>query len=73
MTDDGRGIDRAVLPKLFDELLPLAENKGDGRRSMGIGLSACMSIVRAHGGDMSAQNRDGGGARFCFSLPLEEE
>ena len=72
--DDGRGIDRDVLPRLFEELMPLAGgDQGDGRRNMGIGLSACMSIVRAHGGDMSAQNRECGGARFCFSLPLEEE
>ena len=72
--DDGRGIDRDVLPRLFEELMPLAGGEqGDGRRNMGIGLSACMSIVRAHGDDMSAQNRDCGGARFCFSLPLEEE
>ncbi|MDY4856196.1 MAG: hypothetical protein SO155_09320, partial [Candidatus Ventricola sp.] len=44
----------------------------DGRRSMGIGLSACMSIVKAHGGHMYAENRRQGGARVCFELPMEE-
>lgn len=72
--DDGKGIDEEILPKLFEELFPHAqESNADGRRSMGIGLSACMSIVKAHGGDMHAENRPQGGARVCFMLPMEEE
>jgi len=72
--DNGLGIDEAVLPKLFDELFPHAkETNADGRRNMGIGLSACMSIVRAHGGIMRAENRESGGACVCFELPIEEE
>lgn len=72
--DDGEGIDENVLPKLFEELFPhAAENNADGRRSMGIGLSACMSVVRAHGGTMMAENKPEGGARVCFVLPVEEE
>ena len=74
VTDDGAGIDRAVLPRLFDELFPHAEEqRADGRRSMGIGLSVGMSIVRAHGGDMSAHNLPQGGACVAFTLPMEEE
>ena len=72
--DDGVGIDEHVLPKLFEELFPhAAENNADGRRSMGIGLSACMSVVRAHGGTMMAENKPEGGASVCFVLPVEEE
>lgn len=74
VTDNGCGIDEAVLPKLFDELFPHAhEMSGDGRRNMGIGLSVCMSIVRAHGGNMHAENLPQGGARVSFTLPMEEE
>ena len=40
---------------------------------MGIGLSVCMSIVKAHKGDMRAENRETGGARVAFWLPMEEE
>ena len=72
--DNGRGIDEYVLPRLFEELFPHAqEERSDGRRSMGIGLSACKSIVQAHGGAMFAENRRNGGARVCFELPMEEE
>ncbi|MBR4039043.1 MAG: DUF4118 domain-containing protein [Clostridia bacterium] len=72
--DNGRGIDEEILPKLFEELFPHAkESNADGRRSMGIGLSACMSIVKAHGGEMYARNREEGGACVCFVLPMEEE
>ena len=71
--DDGRGIDAEILPRLFEELFPHAQDaNADGRRSMGIGLSACMSIVKAHGGHMYAENRQQGGARVCFELPMEE-
>ena len=74
VSDDGQGIDKAVLPRLFHEtFLHATEQSGDTRRSMGIGLSTCMSIVRAHGGDMHAENRIGGGATVSFKLPIEEE
>ena len=72
--DNGSGIDEDVLPKLFEELFPHAgEMNADGRRSMGIGLSACMSVVKAHGGTMEAVNKPEGGASVCFLLPVEEE
>lgn len=74
VTDDGAGIDEKILPKLFEEMFPHAqEMHGDGRRNMGIGLSACMSIVRAHEGTMQAENLPQGGARISFMLPIGGE
>ena len=70
--DDGRGVPEEVLPQIFTPALRGGSAASDGRRSMGIGLSVCRSIVRAHGGTMSAANDPGGGAAFCFTLPLEE-
>ena len=59
--DNGTGIVREKLPHLFDGIGFLPEKNGVGGRSqMGIGLSVCMSIVKAHGGSMSARNTDGG-------------
>jgi len=71
VTDDGAGIDEKIMPRLFEEIFPHAqEMRGDGRRNMGIGLSACMSIVRAHNGSMHAENLPQGGARISFMLPI---
>ena len=38
---------------------------------MGIGLSVCAAIIKAHGGEITAENRIGGGAVFRFSLERE--
>lgn len=75
VTDNGTGIVREKLPHLFDGIGFQPEKNGVGGRSqMGIGLSVCMSIVKAHGGSMSAQNlNDGCGTVVSFSLPLPPE
>ena len=51
---------------------PKKKNGVGGRSQMGIGLSVCMSIVKAHGGSMSARNLEEGTA-VSFSLPLPWE
>lgn len=71
--DDGGGIDVEALPLLFeDKPAGAAPVDSKGRHNMGIGLTVCRTIVKAHGGDMSAANRPGGGAVFWFELPLTE-
>ena len=40
---------------------------------MGIGLSVCQNIIKAHGGFFAAENAPEGGAVFCFGLPTEGE
>ena len=37
----------------------------------GLGLAICRAIIKAHGGRITAQNREGGGVAFTFTLPLE--
>ena len=71
--DNGTGIVREKLPHLFDGIGFLPEKNGVGGRSqMGIGLSVCMSIVKAHGGSMSARNT-GAGTAVSFSLPMPQK
>ena len=68
--DNGVGIPEKQLPTLFDGTLKHNEtSNGDGKRNMGLGLSVCKAIVQAHGGEMSACNRDDG-AEFSFRLPM---
>ena len=68
--DNGRGIAREKLNQLFD---PAAMSSGvggnDKGRGMGIGLSVCSTIIRAHGGHMWAENVPGSGAKVSFALP----
>lgn len=72
--DDGCGIPQSAMPHLFDGYLTRAEHPlSDATRSMGIGLSVCMSIVRAHGGTLRAENRPSGGAALRFTLPIDAD
>lgn len=71
--DDGCGIPGERLPGLFTGGLDSRRPKDTGRSNMGIGLSVCAAIIRAHGGEISARNRETGGAEFRFALKLEEE
>ena len=69
--DNGCGILPAILPRIF-ETGAATGSDGDGKRNLGIGLSVCNTIIRAHNGRMWAENPLGGGALFAFALPLEE-
>ena len=72
--DNGCGISEDRLTNLFTGYL---EREGtaptDGsRNNMGIGLSVCSTIIKAHGGVIYAENRPEGGAVFAFTLEMEE-
>lgn len=69
--DDGAGIPPELLPDIFSPSPASRTDRSDGRRSMGIGLSVCSSIVQAHGGNISAGNAQEGGAVFRFTLPID--
>ena len=68
--DDGAGFDSQTLTQLFDRTaLPHPKPCADGRRGLGLGLTVCYAIVKAHGGEMTAENRPEGGARVSLWLP----
>ena len=71
--DDGCGISEDRKKHLFTGLLDSAAPADTGRSNMGIGLSVCRTIIKAHGSDIKVKNRPGGGAAFSFALELEEE
>ena len=65
--DAGHGIPADELARVFD---PFFTTKPNG---MGIGLAVSRTIVEAHRGRLWAENRNGGGAAFRFTLPIAEE
>ena len=69
VADNGCGIPEDALQKIFSGSYEKSAAPVDGtRRNMGIGLSVCAAIVKAHGSDITAENRKGGGAVFRFAL-----
>ena len=70
VTDDGPGIDDAVLPDVFD---PFFTTKADVR-GVGLGLFTADGLARTHGGRITAGNRtDGTGAVLTVEMPLVSE
>ncbi|MDP5238232.1 DUF4118 domain-containing protein [Uliginosibacterium sp. 31-16] len=70
VTDAGAGLPAAAVAQLFEPFV-----RGEGVASvpgLGLGLSICRIIVEAHGGVLSAANREEGGACFAFTLPRGE-
>ena len=67
VTDTGEGISDNNLQFLFE---PFHTTKALG---LGLGLPICNWIIMAHGGQLFAQGNPGGGATFCFELPLPME
>lgn len=72
ISDDGCGIPADRMDSLFTGLLDSQEPTDNSRSNMGIGLSVCSAIVKAHGSEITARNKTEGGAEFSFSLELEE-
>ena len=70
--DDGCGIPPEHLGRIFSGLQASETRTDTGRSNMGIGLSVCQTIIKAHGSDIRAENRPGGGSRFSFRLEMED-
>ena len=63
--DKGKGIDEEILPRLFNKFVTKSE------QGTGLGLFIAKNIIEAHGGRIWAQNnKNGKGATFSFSLPI---
>jgi two-component system, OmpR family, sensor histidine kinase KdpD len=68
--DEGPGLPEGDPARLFEKF---QRGSGEGAvAGVGLGLAICQAIIRAHGGEIEAQRREGGGARFVFTLPATE-
>jgi two-component system, OmpR family, sensor histidine kinase KdpD len=67
VSDRGPGLQNDGAERLFEKFYRADGHKPGG---LGLGLSIARGFVEAHGGRLTAQNRDGGGARFIIDLPV---
>lgn len=72
VADNGPGIPDAQKPHVFEMFYTGANRVADSRRSMGLGLALCRSIVAAHGGTIRVDDNGPTGAKFTFTLPIGE-
>lgn len=72
VADTGSGVAPADRDKLFDSFYVGEGKRSDGRRGLGLGLSLCRTIVRAHGGEIFVADNQPHGAVFSFTLQAEE-
>lgn len=70
VSDNGGGIAPGLLDHLFESFVTGRSNPSDAHRGVGLGLSICYAVVKAHGGEITAENNAHGGATFRFTLPL---
>ncbi|HZR43730.1 MAG TPA: ATP-binding protein, partial [Ktedonobacteraceae bacterium] len=73
IADHGPGIPPEDLERIFDKFYRVSGATGRGTSTMGsgLGLAVCRGLIEAHGGQIWAENRPGGGAIFRFTLPLK--
>ncbi len=67
VSDRGAGFPAESAARIFEKFYRGEDRKTGG---LGLGLSIARGFVEAHGGKLSAENRDGGGARFVITLPV---
>ena len=66
VTDNGNGIPQKVLDKIFQ---PFFTTKPTGQGT-GLGLSLSYDIVKAHGGELKVETKEGEGSEFIIHLPV---
>ena len=72
VADNGNGIPDEQKSRVFDMFYTGTNKIADCRRSIGLGLSLCKSIVNAHGGEITITDNVPHGAIFTFTLPVGE-
>jgi signal transduction histidine kinase len=65
--DSGEGLDAETRARMFEHFWRRDRSRGSG--GTGLGLAIARGLVEAHGGRIWAEDREGGGARVCFTLP----
>ena len=72
IADNGAGIPDELKERVFDMFYTGANKLADSRRSIGLGLALCKSIISVHGGEIFVKDNVPSGAIFTFTLPIGE-
>lgn len=70
VSDQGMGIDKTDLPRLFERYYRVKDAEANHISGFGIGLYLCSEIVKRHGGEIWVESENGKGSTFYFTLPL---
>jgi two-component system sensor histidine kinase KdpD len=73
VADRGPGIPPSDLEHVFDKFYRVSGRTSERPTGSGLGLAVSRGLIEAHGGRIWAENREGGGAVFRFTLPLIEK
>ena len=72
VSDDGPGIPDAEKKYVFAMFYSGRKKVTDSKRSLGLGLALCRSIIRAHGCEITLTDNEPHGSCFTFTLPIKE-
>ena len=72
VSDNGPGISGELKERVFEMFFTGSNPIGDSRRSLGLGLTLCQTIIHAHNGEMTLKDNSPHGCIFSFTVPLSE-
>ena len=70
VSDRGYGIPFGEEERIFERFYRASRWQESAQPGSGIGLAICRGLIEAHGGELTAKNREGGGAFFSIALPV---
>ncbi len=73
IADQGPGIAEDAMERVFDPFVRLEISRSRETGGTGLGLSIAKTIIQAHGGSITLENRPEGGLLAIIELPLEDE
>lgn len=72
ISDTGRGIPEAALPRIFERFYRQSDPKDSRVTGFGLGLAISKWIVDAHNGSIEVESKSGRGSRFTIRLPMKQ-